>query len=341
MVALVADSATPATYELGTDASATVTVEDGGGTSLLSEGRRAGAGVLLRRHVQRFSQLTSDAALGRLRAGRRASTIDARATNGSRAVNGDVSLALPGGWDGWSSFRYSDIGGAADGAVWDLYFGADYRSADGGSVLGGLIGYEPGRVTSDGVRLEARHVQVGLYGARRLGERLIFDGALGWGRGRGDLRLDYAPEAITASYRSQRVTVRGDLTGDFGWAEGPLRIAPRIGVLYARERLGAFTDSVGGLGSSDRLWLARVGLGPDLTWSLPASTTTLQLRVNLDAHNLDPSGRRREEISAALEAGHSRRIGDRALLDLSAGFGGLGSGGFSSGSLGLRSQLDF
>ena len=320
--------------------SATVTVADAGEVSVLAQGHRAGAGALLRRHVQRFSQLTSDAALGRLDGDPRASTVDVDVGDGGVSANGDVAVALPSGWDGWASVRYSKLDGSADGSVWDVYAGADRIGADGRTAYGALLGYEPGRVTAEGVRLEAEHVQLGLYGAHRLSETLTVDGAVGWGRGKGDLSLvEGAP--VTASYRSERIAVRGDLTGDFGWGGEGLRVEPQIGLLYAEEGLDAFTDSVGGEGPEERLWLARLGLGPKVTWHLGEGTMHGKLRVNLDAHNLESDEGRTEEVSASLELGHRWRIDKGSSLDLSVDFDGVGSGWFSSGTVGLRYEARF
>ena len=320
--------------------SATVKVADAGEVSVLAEGRRVGAASLLRRHVQRFSQLTSDVALGRLDGDDRASTIDVDVGDGGVAANGDVAMALPSGWDGWASVRYSKLDGSADGSVWDVYAGADRLGADGRTAYGALLGYEPGRVTAEGVRLEAEHVQLGLYGAHRLSETLTVDGAVGWGRGKGELSLvEGAP--VTASYRSERIAVRGDLTGDFGWGGEGLRVEPQVGLLYAVEGLDAFTDSVGSKAPEERLWLARLGLGPKVTWSLGEGTMHGKLRVNLDAHNLESDEDRSEEVSASLELGHRWRIDKGSSLDLSAGFDGLGSDWFSSGTLGLRYEARF
>ena len=290
--------------------------------------------------MQRFSQLTSDVALGRLDGGDRASTVDVDVGDGGVAANGDVAMALPSGWDGWASVRYSKLDGSADGSVWDVYAGADRLGADGRTAYGALLGYEPGRVTAEGVRLEAEHVQLGLYGAHRLNETLTVDGAVGWGRGKGDLSLvEGAP--VTASYRSERIAVRGDLTGDFGWGGEGLRVEPQIGLLYAEEGLDAFTDSMGSEAPEERLWLARLGFGPKVTWSLGENTTHGKLRVNLDAHNLESDEDRSEEVSASLELRHRWRIDKGSSLDLSAGFDGLGSDWFSSGTLGLRYEARF
>ena len=328
-------------YGVGNPGTATVTVVDAGGASVLAQGRRAGAASLLRRHVQRFSQLTSDVALGRLDGDHRTPAADVNVGDGGVTAKGDVAVALPSGWDGWASVRYSDLGGSADGSVWDVYAGADRLSADGRTAYGALLGYEPGRVTAEGVRLEAEHVQLGLYGAHRLSETLTVDGAVGWGRGKGDLSLVEGPYPVTASYRSERMAVRGDLTGDFGWGGEGLRVEPQIGLLYAEEDLDAFTDDMGGEAPGERLWLARLGLGPKVTWRLEESTTHGKLRVNLDAHNLASDEGRSEEVSASLELGHRWQIDERSTLDLSASVDGLGSGWFSSGSVGLRYELKF
>ena len=273
--------------------------------------------------------------------GDEASTLDVRFSEQEVAADGDLRVDLPLGWDGWGSIRYSNLNGSVDGGVWDLHAGADYLGADGRTVYGALISYEPGRVLSDSVRLEAGHVLLGLYGARRLSEKLTLDGALGWGRGDNDLSLVGTPSSVTASYRSERFTVRGDVTGDFGWGGDILRIEPKIGILYTEEDLGAFTDNLGGVAPSERLWLARVGLGPKLTWSRESSTTHVQLRVNLDAHNLEASDEDREEVSASLELGRRWQINEQNSIDLSAGFDGLGSDWFSSSSLGLKFEGRF
>ena len=328
-------------YAVGRPDSATVTVSDGGGGSLLAEGRRLGAASLLRRHVQRFSQLTSVVALAVLEGGRPPSTVTLRADADGAVASGDFGLDLSSGWDGWGSIRYSKLTEATDGGVRDFYMGGSRLGAGGRSVYGALVGFESAPVTSRGVRLDAKHAHLGLYGARRLGGTLTLDGALGWGRGDHDLSLVGGPYPLGASHRSTRLVARGDLTGDFGWGGRGPRIEPQLGLLYAREDLGVFTDSLGGAAPGERLWLARLGFGPRLTWRRGDGATRARLRVNFDAHNLRPSGEDMEEVSAALELGHRRRLGARGSLDLSAGVDGLGSDWFSSTSFGLTYEGAF
>ena len=328
-------------YAVGRPDSATVAVADGGGGSLLAEGRRLGAASLLRRHVQRFSQLTSVAALAVLEGSRPPSTTNLRADGDRVAATGDFGLDLPSGWNGWGSVRYTRLTESADGGVRDFYAGGSRVGADGRSVYGALIGFESAPVTSRGVRLDATHAQLGLYGARRLGKALILDGALGLGRGDHDLSLVGGPYPVAATHRSTRLVARGDLTGDFGWGGAGPRIEPQLGLLYAREDLDAFTDSRGGVAPGERLWLARIGFGPRLTWQRSDGATRASLRMNFDAHNLGPSGEDMEEVSAALELGQRWRLGVRSSLDVSAGVDGLGSDWFSSTSFGLTYEGAF
>ena len=328
-------------YAVGRPDSATVAVSDGGGESLLAEGRRLGAASLLRRHVQRFSQLTSVAALAGLEGVRPPSTANLRTDGDGLAASGDFGLDLPSGWDGWGSVRYSKLAEATDGGVRDFYMGGSRLGADGRSVYGALVGFESAPVTSRGVRLDATHTHLGLYGARRFGEALTLDGALGWGRGDHDLSLVGGLYPVEATHRSTRLVARGDLTGDFGWGTAGLRIEPQLGLLYAGEDLDAFTDTLGGVARGERLWLTRLGFGPKLTWRRGIGATRARLRVNFDAHNLGPSGEDREEMSAELEVGHRRRLGARGSLDLSAGVDGLGSDWFSSTSFGLTYEGAF
>ena len=146
---------------------------------------------------------------------------------------------------------------------------------------------------------------------------------------------------VTASYDSERLLVRGDLTGDFGWGGAVLRVEPQLGLLYAEETLDGFTDDMGGVAPSERLWLARLGLGPKLTWSLENAVTHARVRVNLDSHNLGRTDETRERVSALLELGHRRQIDDRGSLELSAAVDGLGSSRFVSLSFGLKYELKF
>lgn len=317
----------------------TGTIRNDDGPSVLAQGSRAGAASLLRRHVQRFSQLTSDLALERLEGARPASAATASGDGEGGTAEGDAAVSLPSGWDGWGSIRYSKVGGSADGSVWDVCAGADRLSEDGRTAWGALVGYEPGRVTEAGVRLEAEHVQVGLYALHRPGGNLTIDGALGWGRGDGELSL--AGDTVTASCRSRRLAVRGSLTGDFGWGGGGLRVEPQVDFLHAREDLDAFTGSVGRGAGSERLRMTRVALGPRAVWELEDGSAHGKLRVNLDSHNLNAAGRSRDEVTASLELGRRWQIDDRSSLDLSADFDGLGAGRFSSGSFGLTFDRRF
>ena len=257
-------------------------------------------------------------------------------------ADSEVRTGLPLGLEGWGSFRYSMLNHAADEGVWDLYAGADYLF--GNTVFGFLAGYEPGRLTSEGVRLEAEHVQFGLYGGHRLGGALILDAAAGYGRGAGELSLPGGSgRPVTATYDSDRLAIRIGVTGDFGWGGDSWRIEPQLELLHTEEDLGAFTDSLGAVAPADRLWLTRLGFGPRLVWTRGNSTTRANLRANLDTHSLGSEDATAEanQWSGAIQLGHGWQPHDRISLDFSGSYDGLGSEWFSSSSLGLNLRWRF
>ena len=145
-------------YEAGRPGSATVVVADGGGPSVLGEGRRSGAASLLRRHVERFSRLTSDLALGRLDEGRRAASSDAGAdgegaVSDGAAAGGSPSVRADGGVkDGGAAGRGARTPGGAAGTGTvrggESGAGGDALAADGGVKDGGAAGR--GARTPDG-----------------------------------------------------------------------------------------------------------------------------------------------------------------------------------------------
>ena len=150
-------------YEVGDPGSATVTVADAGGDSVLAQGRQIGAASLLRRHVERFSQLTSDVALGRLEGNARTSTGDVRVDQDGVAATGVAAVGLLSGWDGWTNFRYSRLSGSSDGDVWDVYAGADYLSMDGPCGL-----WRPDRLRARSCDVGRRSSEGGSRAARAL-----------------------------------------------------------------------------------------------------------------------------------------------------------------------------
>ena len=239
--------------------------------SILIEPRRIGAGAALRRHVDRFDSLTGALVRSRL-AGCTTRRLSASENlgRGAAATGGRFGET---GWCGWLDGAWAGFDGKATGRQADIYGGVDYRSGSGSSggdwLIGALIGYERADLEIGKATYSADYIHFGLYGGARLSERLLFDAAATYGLAAGG-GPTVALGGVSASYDAWRLTVRAGLTGDIGleyglW-NGTVRIEPRVGVLYARETLGAFTDSAGGVAGREVLELGRFSAGPRLTW---------------------------------------------------------------------------
>ena len=272
----------------------------------LTEARRESAAILLIRHADRFPEVSSSAALTRLQGLAPPTTVNAQISARNHKLdaswNGDG--AKDSGWAGWSRLFYGWVEGPGDGAVYDLYLGVDWRAPDGRYVIGGLLGHDGANLRLDDGegRFRSQISMIGIYGATYLNDALILDGALAYGFGRPKLSMVEGGDRVTAEYDTERFTIRADLTGGISWSEGAVVVEPQAGVLYVRERLGAFTDSTGAPGAAETLRLTRFGVGPRLTWALPNGVFTGRARLNWDRHNLDGDGDKVSDISASLDA---------------------------------------
>ncbi len=283
-----------------TTGTVSVTVTDVPPQSDLEAPRKEEATTLLRRYADRFASVSSGAALGRLQGLAPPTTVNAQisARNHKLDASWTGEGAKGSGWAGWSRLFYGWVEGPGDGAVYDLYLGVDWRAPDGRYVIGGMLGHEGANLRLDdgGGRFRSRITQVGLYGATYLSETLILDGALAYGFGRPEL----SQGGVTAKYDTRRLTLRADLTGGLSWRDGAMVIEPQLGVLHVQEKLGAFADSAGVVGTAETLRLTRLGIGPRLTWMLPRGTFTGRARLNWDRHNLD--NEQASDLSASLDA---------------------------------------
>ena len=293
-----------ATHDGAALGSVTITIIDD--DSALGVPRNKMAAIMLRRHADRFPEVSSAAALGRLLGLAQPTTVNAQFSARSHKV--DASWADEGakdsGWAGWSRLFYGWFEGPGDGTVYDLYLGVDWRAPDGRYVIGGLLGHEGANLRLDdgGGRFRSQISLIGLYGATYLSEMLILDGALAYGFGSPEVSQGEGDNEVRAKYDTERFTIRADLTGGISRHEGAVVIEPQLGVLHVRERLGAFVDSNGSQAAAETLRLTRLGFGPRLTWALPGGVFIGRARVNWDRHNLDGDGDQVSDISASLDA---------------------------------------
>ena len=284
----------------------TVTVTDVPPESTLETPRNTMAAIMLRRHVDRFASVSSGAALGRLQGEAPPTTVNAQLSARSHKLDASWTGegAQDSGWSGWSRLFYGRFDGPGNGDIYDLYLGVDWRAPDGRYVIGGMFGHEGAtlRLDDSSGRFRSQISILGVYGATYLSDALILDGALSYGFGRPEVSMGEGDNRVTAKYDTERFTIRADLTGGVSWHDGAVVVRPQMGVLHAREKLGAFTDSKGAPGAAETLRLTRFGVGPRLTWVLPEGVFTGRARVNWDWHNLDGDGDQVSDLSASLDA---------------------------------------
>ena len=158
-------------------------------------------------------------------------------------------------------------------------------SADGDWLIGALIGYELADLGTGEATYRSDYAHFGLYGGARLSERLLFDGAATHGMATPEVAR--CAGGVSASYDANRFTARGALTGDFGLKYGSVRVEPQLGLLYSRETLGAFTDSVGGVAGREILELGRLSAGPRLTWDFDGGQVAGGARAQWDFLQLE------------------------------------------------------
>ncbi len=312
--------------------------------SVLQAARREAEGQLLQHHVQQFSSLTSSAALAALSRAERVSSLNLRASR-DRGLTTDGLLnfgAGSGGWQKWAAFSWADIAGeGGNGRAGGLWLGADYRPVSGDHAFGALIGYEEARLSQDETRLESGMAQLAVYGARRLAGGMILDGAIGYGKGTPDLVREVGGVTTRAGYQAERYTIRTGLTGDYRRGDSQVvTINPRVDLLYSENRLGAYTDSDGGIGTGETLRLARVSLGPKLEWRLGRGRLTGTLQLDWSRDNLGDDGQSAETVSAATRWRMFAPLGP-GLVDLQIGIDGVGRSGYRSTTSALSYKVEF
>lgn len=294
---------------------------------------------MLRYHVNRFTSVTSFAAVDRLLDSPQ-NRFYAVASDDERAIKAILRQESPpnqSGWLGWGSLNIGDIEAASEGRSTDLYFGADHLSESRNYTLGWLVGHEAGDLRIDGVDMSSDFQELGAYGATRLGRNLILDGALAYGYAEPSLRSG----PLYGKYMAYRYTVRMGLKGDFGWQTSSMHVVPHLGALHAQERHRPFVDNLGNRVNTKFLSLSRLDAGARLTWDFAEDRTlSAQARFNLDSDNID--GPRELNFSTSLDGSVVFVIGGNAALEFRAGLDGLGNTDrHSSRSIGVDIRKEF
>ena len=250
--------------------------------SALVEPRRTGAASALRRHVNRFESVTKTAVHDRLQGSptRKLQLTENTAENGEIMVGDKFGESLAGGW---VSASYASFDGNASGHQSEFYGGIDYLSDDGNRVIGALLGLEFADFDIGSADYRARYAHVGIYGGAKLAGNLLFDGAISYGSSRPSVDLP----GVSANYSARRFMVHGALTGSFDLPDNSVTLLPRVGLIYARERLSGFTDNIGGEADREVMEMWRLDVGPGIRWGFDGGELTGGLKLHWDFMGLE------------------------------------------------------
>ena len=154
---------------------------------------------------------------------------------------------------------------------WAFLCGIDYRLSSG--FLFGLLAQFDWADESDDIKniaAQGHGWMVGPYTVVRLGENLIFDGRVAWGRS--DNEVD--PIGFYHDdFSTTRWLARARLTGDLQLAG--FSVQPHVGIIYFEEDQKAYRDSLGILIPSQDVSLGRLTFGPRIATHFLAPNDTI------------------------------------------------------------------
>ena len=248
---------------------------------VLIEPRRQAAASALRRHIDQFTEVTSMVIRDRL-----ANRQTMQASGSNESDKGQVAMSSQIGnsqYSGWIAGSYAEFDGAVEGNQGEIYVGLDSVNDSRNIVFGIVVSVENPALAVDEADYDATIYEFGVYGAWNPVDTLIFDAAAAYGFGSPEIRLN----DVTAEYDAERFTARGTVTGNFGLHVGKAQIAPQLGVIYAREKLGAFEDSDNSIAPEETLSIGRATLGPRITWQQGPLDIVTSARFQWDFDPLD------------------------------------------------------
>ncbi|RIA45350.1 Ig-like domain-containing protein, partial [Dichotomicrobium thermohalophilum] len=205
-----------------------------------------------------------------------------------------------------------------------LYLGADYQPQPG--LLIGLqaqFDWTEDEDGTGGARFEGRGYTVGPYVVSELHESLYLSAGLSWGQSENDIT---PLGSYTDTFDTTRWLAKARLTGRF--TDGPLTVAPHVGVVYFREDQKSYTDSFGTRIPDQTVSLGLLTFGPRLShrwrggdgWRLATSVAMEGIWAFDQTEDLKPTGL--SAVGEALQARASASI--RAIA--AAGYSLTGEG---------------
>jgi hypothetical protein len=168
----------------------------------------------------------------------------------------------PSGFDMWVKGQWARIEqDTSDSDLGLLHVGFDYRF-NRDALVGFLLQADWTDETDNAAQydIDGRGWMAGPYMVKRLQEHLIFDGRVAWGMS--DNTISPA-SSYSDDFNGYRWLAKAQFTGDF--RHGPFAIAPHAALIYYKERLEAYTDSLSQFIPGQTVTLGRTTFGPRIS----------------------------------------------------------------------------
>ncbi len=226
----------------------------------------------------------------------------------------------------------SDPGGEFDGSALVGTLGLDYKSSDA-MVVGVALGIESMDIDTKFNRgtFKGTGYSITPYIGVNLNENWQLSGLLGYSMVEYDVTAGSTNSS--GSFDADRYVANGQVEGTYFF--DAVRVSPRVGVLYMREKQDGYTDSRGTAISSSTINLGRLGAGATVGYNIGGVEPYARAVAEYDFVNEDPVNLGNGQFTSDNDYGINGAVG--LNLRLSDNVSGNIEG--SSGSI-LRDNLD-
>ena len=258
-------------------------------------------------------------------------------------------------WSAWfrgtTTFLNDGTPGASfDGSLYSATGGVDYLVTD--NILVGLMfGYEDFKLDTkfNAGAFEGSGYSVGPYVAVRFWKRYVVNALFAYTWLKSDLNGTSAGTTAAGGYDSTRWLVTGNLEGT--WRFGRLRLSPAVGVIYARERRPAFTNSAAFTTPATTTVFGRISFGPEIGFTLfRRGHTYVEPFVSIKGqYDFETRGSlvlssgaivpARQKLLARQGFGVNLRLGQQFTARLGGFYDGIGRRNYSAWTIELRARI--
>jgi outer membrane autotransporter protein len=245
-------------------------------------------------------------------------------------------------FDIWTEVRYTSFDDARGGIDTGGHFGIAYLGADyivsRNLLVGVLAQFDDMEETSraGGYRIGGKGWMVGPYATLRLSEHLYLQGRAAWGKSANTVS-PYG--TYTDDFATVRWLASAAMVGH--WTFGNWQLRPAASIARIEDTSAAYVDALGVTIPGLKVSLGQFKAGPEVSYrfNLPGGTVIeprlgAHLIWNFDASRLPvdlggtlsgPEGAR-----GRIELGVGLKFNDGVMIDLGAGYDGIGSDDFSA-----------